>query len=103
MVRCSHIRSSGSHARATMALVAIGLLVYFCSIATACASDVTAPRETPCVNPLKPLTFRIVLNSGDTLPRMTNHYLQPHRSADTLRARLFDDSGTITIPWNWGP
>lgn len=84
----------------TLVLVLVLAAIAGCFLG-ACSADVSAPIQS-CANELRPPTFRLVLTTGDTLPRVTNRYLIPLRSVDTVRAELYDHSGTITIPFVHG-
>lgn len=81
----------------TLALVAILVLAFGCVVMAGCAAaDVTAPSD--CTNALEPPTFRLVLNTGDTLPRVTNRYLEPHTNSFTFHVYLSAIGRTLTNP-----
>lgn len=84
----------------TLALIGIAVGLYACFV-QACAADLTAPA-TDCTNALEPPTFRLVLSTGDTLPRVTNRYLEPHRNSETFRIDLGRGS-TLVLPVTYAP
>jgi hypothetical protein len=77
----------------TLALVAI-LAFVGCVGMAGCAADLTAPSD--CANALEPPTFRLVLNTGDTLRRVTNHYLEPHTNSYRFVVDLPELGGTFS-------
>lgn len=82
----------------TMRAVAVVLAFM---LAACTGADLTAPAA-PCSNALRPPTFRLVLSSGDTLPRRVNRYLEPHRNSETFRVRL-DRYSTLVLPVTYAP
>lgn len=87
--------------RPSLGLALLALAAFVACVASACAADtMTAPAD--CANALDPRTFRLVLASGDTTPRMTNRYLEPHRSTDVLIAEFSDHSGRAMLVADWG-
>lgn len=73
-----------------------------CIVVAACR-NATEPQEAACTNLLAPPSFRIVMLSGDTTPRVANRYLLPHRSVDTLRLPLSDGSGSALVVDTYQP
>lgn len=82
----------------TMRWVAVAVM---CGAMACAGGESTTGISLECTNTIDPPSFRLILESGDTLPRIMNHYLEPH--TNVLEKSFLANDGRLIHERQIGP